>query len=93
MAGIPSGEGSGDARGRSIPVSELFTPSLLLLPSFSAKYDLDLLGEMWSGLSHLPFDEGLEALGKVRSVAFPVAILLQSFELSHEPYCRAFYNP
>ena len=85
MAGIPSGEGSGDARDCGIPVSELFTPFPSSVTKFFCEYDLDLIGEMWSGLSDLPFDEGLEAHGKVRSVAFPVA-MLQSFELSHEPY-------
>ncbi|CAD6271125.1 unnamed protein product [Miscanthus lutarioriparius] len=65
MAGIPSGEGSGDARDRSIPVSELFTPFPSSVTKFFCEYDLDLIGEMWSGLSDLPFDEGLEAHGKL----------------------------
>jgi hypothetical protein len=91
MAGIPSGEGRDDAnhaRDRSIPVLELFTPFPSSVTKFLCEYNLDLIGEMWFGLSDLSFDEGLEALGKVRYVAFPVA-MLQSFELSHEPYyCR-----
>jgi len=91
MPGIPSGEGSGDDRNSSW-FSERFPPYPASFITFSHIYK-DLLGEMLSDLSHLPFHERMDALGKVRSVAFPVAILLQSFELSHEPYCRAFYNP
>ena len=81
MAGIPSGEG------RFFP--NCFRLTLLLFSNCFGAF----LGEMLSDLSDLTMDERMDALGKVRSVAFPVAILLQSFELSHEPYCRAFYNP
>ena len=81
MAGIPSGEG------RFFP--NCFRLTLLLFSNCFGAF----LGEMLSDLSHLPFYERMDALGKVRSVAFPVVAMLQSFELSHEPCCRAFYNP
>ncbi|XP_066363364.1 uncharacterized protein [Miscanthus floridulus] len=79
MAGNPSGEGSGDARDCSIPVSDLFTPFPSSVTKFFCEYDLDLIGEMWSGLSDLPFDEGSEALGKK----------LEEYSLSKAPSVHA----
>ena len=73
MAGIPSGEGGGDDRNHSW-FSERFPPYSTSVLQFISKYDLDLLAEMLSGLSHLPIHERMDALGKVRSVAFPVVI-------------------
>ena len=73
MAGIPSGEGGGDDRNHSW-FSERFPPYSTSVLQFISKYDLDLLAEMLSGLSHLPIHERMDALGKVRSVAFPAVI-------------------
>jgi hypothetical protein len=74
MAGIPSGEGSGNDRNRSW-FSERFPPYSTSVLQIINKYDLDLLAEMLSGLSHLLIHERMDALGKVHSVAFPVAML------------------
>jgi len=52
---------------------ERFPPFPASVIVFFHKYK-DLLGEMLSDLSHLPFHERMDALGKVRSVAFPAVI-------------------
>jgi hypothetical protein len=74
MAGIPSGEGSGDARNRST-IWERFPPYPAHVVRFYHEHK-DILGEILSGLSHLPTHEMMDALGEVRrSVVFPVAML------------------
>ncbi|XP_066365587.1 uncharacterized protein [Miscanthus floridulus] len=62
MPGIPSGEGSGHDRNSSW-FSERFPPYPASFITFSHIYK-DLLGEMLSDLSHLPFHERMDALGK-----------------------------
>ncbi|KAG0519324.1 hypothetical protein BDA96_09G254400 [Sorghum bicolor] len=62
MAGIPSGEGSGDARNRST-IWERFPPYPAHVVRFYHEHK-DILGEILSGLSHLPTHEMMDALGE-----------------------------